>query len=90
MKEVKLPEDVKFDPFDPGHHREPTANIANISAMEPVNFLDLFIPPNMYAIIAENTNLYAIAKNVSTAPTKSNTRYWWPTCEDEIWVLFGI
>ena len=90
MEEVKLSEDVKFDPFDPEHHREPTANIVNISAMEPVNFLDLFIPTNMYVIIAENTNLYAIAKNVSTAPTKSNTRYWWPTCEDEIWVLFGI
>ena len=76
MEEVKLPEDVKFDPFDPGHHREPTANIANISAMEPVDFLDLFISPNMYTIIAENTNLYAIAKNMSIAPTKSNTRYW--------------
>ena len=52
--------------------------------------LDLFIPPEMYAIIAENTNLYAISKNAPIARTKSNSRYWWPTNENEIRVLFGI
>jgi hypothetical protein len=44
----------------------------------------------MYAIIAENTNLYAISKNAPIAPTKSSSRYWWPTHENEIRVLFGI
>ena len=44
----------------------------------------------MYATIAENTNLYAISKNAPTAPTKLNSRYWWPTNKNEIRVLFGI
>jgi Transposase IS4 len=44
----------------------------------------------MYTTIAENTNLYAISKNARTAPTKSNSRYWWPTNKSEIRAFFGI
>jgi len=44
----------------------------------------------MYAIIAENTNLYAAANNAPTIRTPTNSRYWWPTSKDEIRVLFGV
>ena len=44
----------------------------------------------MYAIIAKNTNLYAISKDALTTRTDANSRYWFPTNEDEIRVLFGI
>jgi len=52
--------------------------------------LDFFIPPEMYTIIAENTNLYVIAYNALIIRTSTNSRYWWPTNENEIYVLFGI
>jgi hypothetical protein len=52
--------------------------------------LDLFIPPEIYTTIAENTNLYAIAHNAPTKPTPTNRRFWWPTNKDEIRVFFGI
>ena len=44
----------------------------------------------MYTTIAKNTNLYAISKDAPTKPTETNSRYWFPTNKDEIWVLFGI
>jgi hypothetical protein len=83
--------EVEYEPLILGDHREPKVNIpSNIDSTDPLALLDLFIPPAMYAIIAENTNLYAISKNASIAPTKSSSRYWWPTHENEIRVLFGI
>ena len=44
----------------------------------------------MYAIIAKNTNLYAISSDAPTTRTETNSQYWFPTNEDEIRVLFGI
>jgi hypothetical protein len=91
MEEAKLPKDVHFDPFDPGDIREPKLNIpSNIDVSDPLELLDLFIPPKIYAIIAKNTNLYATANNASTIRTPTNSRYWWPTDKDEIRVLFGV
>jgi hypothetical protein len=77
MEEAKLPEDVEFVPFEIGDHRDPKLNIpSNIDASDPLALLDLFIPSKMYTIIAENTNLYALAHNAPTARTKFNSRYW--------------
>ena len=91
---IKLIPDTKeviFEPFLPGRFREPEVNIpSNIDATDPLALLDLFIPSEMYVTIAENTNLYAIGNDAPTAPTLTNTRYWWPTNEYEIRVLFGI
>jgi hypothetical protein len=88
MEEVKPLKDVQFKPFNPRHHREPKVNIpSNIDPTDPLALLDLFIPLEIYTTIAENTNLYAIAHN---APTDTNQRYWRPTNENEICVLFGI
>jgi hypothetical protein len=80
LEEIKPLKEVEFEPFILGDHREPKVNIpSNIDTTDPLALLDLFIPPEMYAIIAENTNLYAISKNAPIARTKSNSRYWWPT-----------
>jgi hypothetical protein len=91
MEEVKPLKDVQFEAFDPGEPRESTVNIpSNIDPSDPLELLDLFIPPEIYTTIAENTNLYAIAHNAPIAPTPTNRRYWWPTNLNEIRVLFGI
>jgi hypothetical protein len=69
-------------------HREPKLNIPfNINLTDPLALLDLFILATIYATIADNTNLYAIANN---APTSTTGRYWYSTNEHEIRVLFGI
>jgi hypothetical protein len=91
MEEAKPLKDVQFEPFNPGDHREPKVNIpSNIDTMDPLALLDLIIPPEIYAIIAENTNSYAISRNVLTTRNATNMRYWWPTNKDEIRALFGI
>jgi hypothetical protein len=91
MEEAKPLKEVQFEAFDPGEPREPKLNIpSNIDSTNPLELLDLFIPPEIYTTIAENTNLYAIAHNAPTAPTPTNRRYWWPTNANEIRVLFGI
>jgi hypothetical protein len=60
--------DVIFEPFSFGRPRDPEVNIpSNIDATDPLALLDLFIPPDMYAIIPENTNLYAISNNALIA-----------------------
>jgi hypothetical protein len=77
--------------LNPGHHRELKVNIlSNIDPTDPLALLDLFIPPKIYITIAENTNLYATAYNAPIVATPTNQRYWWPTNENEIRVLFGI
>ena len=91
IEAAKPPKEVQFEPFDPGDRRDPKANIpSNVDALDPLALLDLFIPPKIYAIIAKNTNLYAISKDAPTTRTDTNSRYWFPTNEDEIRVLFGI
>jgi hypothetical protein len=91
MEEAKPLKDVQFEPFNPRDHREPKVNLPfNIDPTDPLVLLDLFIPLEIYTTIAANTNLYAIAKNAPTAATDTSTRYWWPTNENEICVLFGI
>ena len=91
IEEAKLPEDVRFEPFKIGDHRDPKLNIpSNIDVGDPLALLDLFIPPEMYSILAENTNLYALAYNAPTTRSVTNSRYWWPTTAFEIRVLFGI
>ena len=91
MEEAKPLKEVQFEPFNLGDRRDPKANIpSNVDASDPLALLDLFIPPKMYAIIAKNTNLYAISKDAPTTRTDANSRYWFPTNEDEIRVLFGI
>jgi hypothetical protein len=76
MKEAKPLKEVQFEAFDPGEPREPKLNIpSNIDSTNPLELLDLFIPPEIYTTIAENTNLYAIAYNAPTAPTPTNRRY---------------
>ena len=91
MEEAKPLKDVQFEAFDPGEPREPKVNIpSNIDPTDPLALLDLFIPPEIYTTIAENTNLYAIAYNAPTVPTPINRRYWWPTNANEIRVLFGV
>jgi hypothetical protein len=91
MKEAKQPKDVHFEPFKPGVIRESKLNIpSNVDASDPLALLDLFIPPKVYAIIAKNTNLYASTRNAPTTRSATNSRYWWPTNENKIRVLFGI
>jgi hypothetical protein len=91
MEEVKPLKNVQFEPFDPRHHREPKVNIpSNIDPTDPLALLDLFIPPKIYIIIAENTNLYTIAHNALVVATPTNQRFWWPTNENGVRVLFGI
>jgi Transposase IS4 len=88
LAEVKPLKDVEFEPIVPGDHWEPKLNILfNIDPTDPLALLDLFIPATMYTTIAENTNLYAIVHN---APTSTTLRYWYPTNEHEIQVLFGV
>jgi hypothetical protein len=73
MEEVKPLKDVQFEPFNPRDHREPKVNIpSNIDPTDLLALLDLFIPPKIYIIIAENTNLYAIAYNAPTVATLTN------------------
>ncbi len=91
MEEIKLLQEVEFEPFILGDYREPKVNIPfNVDTTDSLILLDFFIPPEMYATIAENTNLYVIFKNALLARTKSNSRYWWPTNENEIRILFDI
>jgi hypothetical protein len=76
MEEAKPSKEVQFEAFDPGDPREPKVNIPNnIDATNPLELLDLFIPSEIYTTIAENTNLYAIAHNASTALTSTNWQY---------------
>jgi hypothetical protein len=76
MEEAKPPKDVHFGPFDLSDIREARLNIpSNIDVSDPLELLDFFIPPKMYVIIAENTNLYATANNASTIRPPINSRY---------------
>jgi len=77
IEEVKSITDIPFEPLSLGDHRESKmVNIPpNINPADPLTLLDLFIPLKMYAIIAENTNLYAITKNAPTTRSSTNTRY---------------
>jgi hypothetical protein len=91
MKMFPDTKEVIFKPFSPGCPREPKVNIPpDIDITDPLALLDLFIPSKIYTTIAENTNLYAIASDAPTTPTLTNTRYWWPTNENEIRVFFGV
>ena len=91
IEEAKPLEDVKFDPFDPREQREPEINIPNTIDFEnPLELLDLFLPSEIYSIIATNTNLYAIFKDARIEPTLTNRRIWYPTNPSEIRVLFSI
>jgi hypothetical protein len=73
MEEAKPLKEVQFEAFDPRDSREPKINIPNsIDPTNPLELLDLFIPPEIYTTIAGNTNLYAIAHNAPTAPTSTN------------------
>jgi hypothetical protein len=91
IDKAKALEEVKFEAFDLRESREPKINIPNnIDLTNPLELLNLFIPPELYSTIADNTNLYAIAHNANTAPTAINRRYWWPTNPSKIRVLFGI
>src|SRR6266536_1904058 len=76
MEEAKQPKDIHFDFFDPGDIREPKLNILfNIDVSDPLELLNLFIPPKIYTIIAKNTNLYATTNNAPTIRTSTNSRY---------------
>ena len=60
IEESKPLKEVQLKAFDPGDPREPEVNIPNsIDPTNPLELLDLFIPPEIYTTIAENTNLYA-------------------------------
>ena len=64
IEEAKPLEDVKFKAFDPREQREPKINILDtINFENPLELLDLFLPSEIYLIIATNTNLYATSKN---------------------------
>ena len=78
--------EVIFEPFSPGRTRDPEVILPDqdINATDPLSLLDLFIQPVIYDIIVENMNLYAIAHGAATAPTLTNTQYWWPTNANEI------
>ena len=85
MEEAKDPKDVLFEPFVPGRSRELEVNISpNIDTSSPLALFELFIPSEMYSTIAENTNLCAIAMNISTSRTATNLQYWQPIDENEI------
>ncbi|SRR6266498_5986038 len=91
LEEIKSLQEVEFELFILGDHRKPKVNISsNIDITDFLILLDFFIPPKMYAIIAENINLYVISKNAPLIRTKSNSRYWWFTNENKIRVLFNI
>jgi hypothetical protein len=77
IEEVKDPKDTPFTPFKLGRHRNPeVVNIPPyIDSSKPLDLLDLFIPPEMYAILAENTNKYAVVKNARMDQTTTNTRF---------------
>jgi hypothetical protein len=91
IKMIPDKKDVIFKPFSPGLPRDPEVHIPdNINATDPLALLDLFIPSEMYDVIAKNTNLYATVNNAPTAPTSTNRRYWWPTNANEIRVFYGI
>ncbi len=62
----------------------------NVDTADCLVLLDFFIPPEIYATITENPNLYVISKNVFLVRIKLNSRYWWLINENEIRVLFGI
>jgi len=73
LKKIPKTSDVVFEPFSPGRTRDPEVVLPNIDAFNPLSLLDLFIQPTIYATIAENTNLYAIAQGAAIAPTSTNS-----------------
>jgi hypothetical protein len=81
---------VVFELFSPSRTWDSEVAISNIDVTDPLSLLDLFIQPTIYTTIAENTNLYTIVHRAATAPTSTNSQYWWPTNANEIQVLFGI
>ncbi len=76
MEKAKPLKNVQFKSFNPEHHRELKVNISsNVDPTDPLTLLDLFIPPEIYITITENTNLYAITHNTLTVATPTNRRY---------------
>jgi hypothetical protein len=69
MEHVKDPKDTPYTPFELGRPQEPeVVNIPpHIDPSKPLDLLDLFIPPEMYGILAENMNKYALLKKANTA-----------------------
>ena len=67
MDKIKSLENIKFEPFLSGNHQELKVNIPPTTGLtDPLALLNLFISPQMYITIAENTNLYATAQNATT------------------------
>src|SRR6266498_4021416 len=61
---------VRFKPFDRGYQREPVALIPdNVNPKDPLQLLNLFISPEIYELIARNTNEYAKTKESLTTAT---------------------
>ena len=74
LEEIKPLKEIEYKPLILGDHRAPKVNIpSNIDPTDPLALLDLFIPPAIYAIIIENTNLYTISKNAPIASIKSSS-----------------
>ena len=67
---------VVFKLFSLGRPRGPKVYIPpNVDATDLLALLYLFIPPEIFTTIVENTNLYAITSNAPTALTSTNKRY---------------
>ena len=76
MEEVRSLKDVQFESFLLGYSRESKLNISlNIDITNSLAVLNLFILPEIYTTIAENTNLYAIIYNTLIIRTFINSRY---------------
>ena len=77
IEEIKSITDVLFEPLSLGDYRESKmVNIlSNINPADSLALLDLFIPLEIYTIIAENTNLYVITENAPIIRSSINTRY---------------
>ncbi len=68
---------MRFKLFDRGYQREPVALIPdNVDFKDLLSLLNLFISPEIYELIAKNTNKYAKTKeSLTTATTiRSNRR----------------
>ena len=84
---------IQFKSFDWDYQREPIALIPNnVDLKDLLQLLNLFISPEIYELIAKNTNKYAKTKESLTTiiAIRSNRRIWLLIIIVEIRVFFGI
>ena len=89
VKDIPDPKTVIFDPlYIPVKHAPILHLPSDVDPDNPYNLFTLFWPEKLWTVLAINTNMYAIQKQLSSQEERQ--RPWHDTCAIELKVFVGI